>query len=555
MKINAIFIFIFLFPVLWGQAQNSGEKRVLFNGIKISRPWPPPYPGEIGRKSLPVPYLENPPETIPIDVGRQLFVDDFLIGSTNLVAVHHKPLFSDQNPVLGPDEEGESNSSGPLAAPCSDGIWYDEQDGKFKMWYLAGKMNSDSYYTCYAESIDGISWEKPDLGIYGHTNIVDTCDRDASTTWLDKNERDPSKRFKMFNVEYDRVYRRFQVVLKYAPDGIHWGKGVAQSGDVYDRTTFFYNPFLEKWVLSMRSDSEIGRSRCYAEHGDPEMLVSLAHRLKKEAGDANIVFWFGANDKEPRNPRFPDIAPQMYNFDAIAYESIMLGFFVVWQGPDNDVTAREGIQKRNEVLIGYSRDGFHWSRPSHKPFMGVNKTKGAWNWANVQSIVGMPIIMGDSLYFYSSGRRLNTQKKDTHISTGLATLRRDGFVSMFSDGAGYLTTRAVIFSGSYFFMNADIPERGELSVEVLDENGNVLKGYGKADCIPMKKNSTCYMMRWKDHDNISALKNRVVHFRFILNHGGSIYSFWVSPWISGESRGFTAGGGPELSPAGIDKKQ
>jgi hypothetical protein len=534
-------------------AQMSVETKTLVNGVEVSKDWPPEYIGNIQRKSLPVPYLNIPQETIPIDGGRQLFVDNFLIESTNLRSIQHIPKFSNRNPVLTPDREWEYNSSGPFAAPFSDGIWFDEIDDKYKMWYLAGKQNSSSYYTCYAESYDGIAWEKPDLGVYGHTNIVDTCNRDASTTWLDKNEQDLTKRYKMFNIEHDKLYHRFQAVLKYSSDGIHWSKGVAQSGDIFDRTTFFYNPFLQKWVLSMRSDSEIGRSRSYAEHEDPEMLVSLTHRLKKEAGDANITFWLGADDKEPRNPHFPDIEPQLYNFDAIAYESLMLGFFTIWQGPDNDVTAKEGIQKRNEVLIGYSRDGFHWSRPSHKPFMGVNETEGSWNWANVQSIGGMPIIKGDSLYFYSSGRKLNTEKKDTHISTGLATLRRDGFVSMSSDDEGFLLTRPLTFSGSYLFINADIPDNGELRVEVLDENNRVLKGYGKADCIPMKENNTRYLIRWKDHDNLSLLTNKRLYFRFLMEKG-DIYSFWVSPWISGESRGFTAGGGPGLSETGVDEK-
>ncbi len=532
-------------------AQSSNEKRILVNGVEVTTNWPPEYPGEIVRKSLPVPYLDQPQKIILVNVGRQLFVDDYLIESTNLEAIQHTPVFSKRNPVLGPDKEWESNLSGPFAAPFSDGIWFDEKDNKYKMWYLAGKQNSNSYYTCYAESDDGVEWEKPDLGLYGHTNIVDTCNRDASTTWLDKNEKDPSKRYKMFNIEHDRLYRRFQAVLKYSPDGIHWGKGVAQSGDIFDRTTFFYNPFIGKWVLSMRCDSEAGRSRSYSEHENPEMLVSLTHRLKKEADDANITFWFGADDKEPRNPDFPNIEPQIYNFDAIAYESIMLGFFSVWQGPDNDVTAKEGIQKRNEVLIGYSRDGFHWSRPSHLPFMGVNHSPGAWNWANVQSIAGMPLIKGDSLYFYSSGRRHNLEKKDTHISAGLAMLRRDGFVSMRTNGEGYLTTRTVSFNGRYLFVNADIQIGGELRVELLDQNNRVIKGYGIGSCIPMKENSTQYMIRWRGKENLSEFENKPLHFRFILTNG-ELFSFWISPSTHGESRGYTAGGGEGLSQSGVD---
>ena len=33
---------------------------------------------------MPAPYLVHPPEIIPIDVGRRLFMDDFLIEETTL---------------------------------------------------------------------------------------------------------------------------------------------------------------------------------------------------------------------------------------------------------------------------------------------------------------------------------------------------------------------------------------------------------------------------------------------------------------------------------------
>jgi hypothetical protein len=270
--------------------------------------------------------------------------------------------------------------------------------------------------------------------------------------------------------------------------------------------------------------------------------------------EKNVIFWFTPDDKEPRHPKFPETDPAIYNFDAIAYESLMLGFYSIWQGPENNTCKELGIHKRNEVLIGYSRDGFHFSRPSHEPFMGVNETDGAWNWGNVQSIIGTPIIMGDSLYFYVSGRKLNTTWWDSYLSTGLATLRRDGFVSMRSElNQGYLLTQKISFDGNFLFVNADIPEGSELRVEILDENNKTIKGYGKADCIPMKENSTKYMIRWKKHDNISELKYKPVHFRFHIDKG-AIYSFWVSPWITGESRGHTAGGGPGLSQSGVDKK-
>ena len=533
-------------------AQNPIEKTTLSNGVEISNVWPPNTNKETERKAMPVPYLQNRQKIVPINVGRQLFVDNFLVESTNLKSVYHTPKYSDYNPVLEPDKEWESNSAGPAAAPFSDGIWFDEKDQKFKMWYLAGASNKDknSFYTCYAESDDGINWLKPNLGIYGNTNIVDTSRRDASTIWLDKKETDLSKRFKMFCVE---SYNRCQCVLKYSADGIHWSKGVTKSGEIGDRSTVFYNPFKNKWALSMRFVTPVSiRSRSYAENEDPEMLVSLAHGTRTGVLDKNVVFWFTPDDKEPRHPKFPEVKPGIYNFDAIAYESIMLGFYSVWEGPENNIYTNLRIQKRNEVLMGYSRDGFHFSRPSYEPFMGVNETDGAWNWGNVQSIVGVPIIIGDSLYFYVSGRKLGIP--NLGISTGLATLRRDGFVSLETKvNQGYLLTQKISFDGNYLFVNANIPKNGDLKVEVLDENNRVLRGYGKADCIPMKENSTKFMIRWKRHDNISDFENKPVHFRFLLNKG-ALYSFWVSPWATGESRGYTAGGGPGLSQSGVDKK-
>ena len=202
------------------------------------------------------------------------------IAETNLNRVIHTPRFYERNPVLGPDKEWEKTTEGGLyAAPFSDGIWYDEKDRKFKMWYLAGagvlhKGDNQTFYTGYAESEDGKHWTKPVLDIWNQTNIVDTCNRDAATIWLDKQEKDPSKRYKMFNVERRPTDRRWQFILKYSSDGIHWGEGVAQSGDLYDRSSAFYNPFRDVWALSMRYGTTVSsRSRSYLENKDPEMAV------------------------------------------------------------------------------------------------------------------------------------------------------------------------------------------------------------------------------------------------------------------------------------------
>ena len=54
---------------------HAGE--TLYNGIELPDEWPP-QDIKMNREPMPVPYLKNKPEIIPIDVGRQLLVDDFL---------------------------------------------------------------------------------------------------------------------------------------------------------------------------------------------------------------------------------------------------------------------------------------------------------------------------------------------------------------------------------------------------------------------------------------------------------------------------------------------
>lgn len=537
----------------------SQSQTSLGNGITLPAQWPPRYAIPTSREEMPVPYLVKKPEVIPVNIGRQLFVDSFLIAETNLKQVYHTPRFYENNPVLEPDKEWEKTVEGALyAAPFSDGIWYDDAEKKYKMWYLAGagmmhKEDNQTFYTCYAESQDGKKWEKVNQDIVPGTNIVDTCNRDASTVWLDRFEKDPSKRWKFFNIERRSTDRRWQFVLKYSSDGIHWSKGVAQSGDLYDRSTAFYNPFTKKWALSLRGSTPLStRSRFYIEHENPEMLVSLAHRVRQDADDKFVTFWFSPDNKELRHEKYPEVAPGIYNFDVMAYESVMLGFYSAWAGPENDICARDGIQKRNVISLGYSRDGFHFTRPTHLPFMNVNETEGAWNWGNMQSINGVPLIVGDSLYFYSSGRRLSKVMWDSHTSTGLATLRRDGFVSMqASRKEGYLVTEKLSFDGKYLFVNAKVG-KGKLLVEVLDAEGNPIDGFTKKECVAMSKaNSTKQLIIWKGKQDLSSLNGENIRLKFYLSDG-DLYSFWISPWKTGESRGYTAGGGPNLSSGGID---
>src|SRR4051812_2216244 len=68
----------------------SAQTVTLPNGIVLPRGFPQ---ARIATQSYRIPsYLTDPPAVIPIQVGRQLFVDDFLIEQTDLKRVAHKPV-------------------------------------------------------------------------------------------------------------------------------------------------------------------------------------------------------------------------------------------------------------------------------------------------------------------------------------------------------------------------------------------------------------------------------------------------------------------------------
>jgi hypothetical protein len=322
---------------------------------------------------------------------------------------------------------------------------------------------------------------------------------------------------------------------------------MGRTGLTGDRTTFFHNPFRRVWVYSLRGESSaggLGRHRRYWETPD---LFTNVNWNKDEP-----VVWIGADSADPRRPEF-DVPAELYNLDCVAYESVVLGLFTIFRG---ERTERE---KPNDVCVGFSRDGFHWDRPERRSFIQVSERVGSWNWANVQSAGGCCLVVGDKLHFYVSGRRgLPGTNAPGVCSTGLATLRRDGFASMDdadeerrvrrvtpSTPPGTLTTRPVRFSGRHLFVNIDAAA-GELRVEMLDREGRTIAPFSAANCLPVTADSTRARVTWSTAPDLARVAGEIVRFRFHLRRG-RLYAFWVSPSVDGPSMGYVAAGGPGFS--------
>ncbi|MGZ0655503.1 glycosyl hydrolase family 32 [Coraliomargarita sp. W4R53] len=532
----------------------KGER--LYNGIVLPETWPPTDIDPTSREPMPVPYLESPPELIPIDVGRQLFVDDFLIESTDLERHFHFPVKYEGNPVLKAETDLEHLSpTGPFgtrsgATPKSGGLWWSPEKKIFELWYEAGWLGT----IAYAYSHDGIHWERPNLDVVPGTNQVlpQGIRPDSWTVVRDWWTDDPEARFKMFMRRPGGGHGSGASCFVSA-DGLEWGDDV-MSGPMGDRSTAHYNPFRDKWVFSIRSSFQ-GRSRHYWEGDDfmrdNQWELDEAGYRKGAWREGQPVVWAMADRLDLPDPKL-GYTTQLYNLDAVAYESIMLGFFQVWRGPHNHDSG--GVPKITELSFAYSRDGFHWDRPDRSTAIASERVEGTWDRGYVQSLGNIGVIRGDELWIYYAGfagddsLAEHNQGMYSNSAMGLAKMRRDGFASMDAETQGGLMTRPVIFSGSHLFVNAEV--QGGLRVEIRDEEGVPIEPFTLANSIPMQGDHTLEAMRWKGGNDLGHLAEKPVRFYFELNEG-ALYAFWVSQDLSGRSDGYVAGSGPGYT-GGVD---
>jgi hypothetical protein len=510
----------------------------LYNGIVLPDSWPPRTIDPASSYPMRVPYLEAPPAVIPIDIGRQLLVDDFLLEHSTLSRVYHHPVKDPANPVFFPQPGPECD---PAYPPCAvakcGGVWYDDRDARFKMWYLAGYLGAEAY----AESDDGLHWRRPALDIEPGTNLVLPRDfhPDSGTVWIDHDAENADERYKLLIREPDAPRVFFGARLFTSPDGLHW-QDRGETGPMGDRSTLFYNPFRRVWVQSIRDYSSRGRCRRYWEDAD------FVQSGRWEAGQP--LHWAAADCLDHAG----DSPAQLYNLDAVAYESLLIGLHQIHKGPPNEIGEATGTPKLTELTIGFSRDGFHWYRPDRRPFIGADRTAGSWEYGYVEPSGGVCLVVGDELWFYYSAYAGDPVRvaRDWKISgmyangaVGLARLRRDGFASLRAGHAGAdARTRPVTFTGDRLFVNANTAG-AELRVEILGADGQPVPGGDAAHCRPFMGNSTCAEIDWEKPGLLAALRGQPVRFRFCLDRG-DLYAFWVTAAPTGASGGYLGAGRP-----------
>ena len=398
------------------------------------------------------------------------------------------------NPIMVKTEPWEKDAP----HPCK--IFYDEEDGIWKMWYLGLKDHiTHQYFLMYATSEDGIEWVKPKLGLVkdaagNDTNMI--IDGKFTTVYKDL-EADPSRRYKMGGSR--RTDGVQHPTLYHSPDGFHWTPDPGPFSDTRgdENFGFMYDPESKKFLAFCRN--------VYPK----PMLVHRVERRVYRMQSNDLLHWTMSEpviQKDELDP--PDT--DFYGLGCMFYESIYVGFVSVHQ------TAIDDFQ----TWLAFSKDSFNWHRLRSRPFLPLGP-EGSWEWGMVGC--GPPHRVGDELRFYYSGRDGLHDQQGKNTGIGIANLRLDGFVSMDTFENKHRTknypptlmTKPLYSPGNRLVVNADARD-GFIDAELLDVDGYPIEGYSKEDCDTFEGDSLAHTFSWKGNPDIGRLLPARV--RFTLNN-------------------------------------
>ena len=124
--------------------------------------------------------------------------------------------------------------------------------------------------------------------------------------------------------------------------------------------------------------------------------------------------------------------------------------------------------------------------------------------------------------------RSDPQNAKARISRiGLATLRRDGFVSLNgTDAPGLVVTRPLTFDGCRLFVNAQVGDRGYIKAEIRNTAGEAVKPDVMSECQPLTTDVLNGQVVWSGQTAVQRSVDQSMRMAFEVKNA-RLYSFWL----------------------------
>ena len=395
---------------------------------------------------------------------------------------------------------------------------------RYRMWYEAydieGWPNLDDTSFCYAESADGITWTKPELGLFSYqgstkNNILfRQIGPEGARSRVHGAQvfMDPAapaeQRYKavsqgIFEALGTPPYR---IAGMYSADGLRWTRHPAPICNIFGDSQYsvVWDSATEAYVLYGRVT---GRGRALGR--------SMSEDFSKFEP---LQLVLQTDDKDPPNSGLYNPAAMKYPYAARAW--FMFPSF--YHLPTHTL----------DIRMATSRDGINWSWPEQDtPFIPLGK---ADEFDRATLYLGQGLLRdGDTLYQYYGGSPLHHEEGELDAlvlpgnsrTMSRVTSRLDGFVSVEADsGGGAFTTPTLLFQGNALKLNVHVREGGYLRVGLLDENGAPMAGRTPAECDAITGDQIDALIAWKDGSDVSHYQGKPTRLRIEMDQA-SLYAF------------------------------
>jgi len=417
------------------------------------------------------------------------------------------------------------------------------RDGnRFRMYYRGSHVTYrfDGYrdspqVTCYAESGDGINWERPDLGLHEvagtqHNNVILTEETDGPVCHNFSPFRDdrrgvpPEERYKGLGGSH-----RSGLIAYGSADGIRWSKlsetPVITKGAFDSQNLAFWDSVAETYRAYVRDFGE-GRdirtctSADFRTWTEPEFLSYTPGRTSELYTNQvqpyyrapHILMGFPTRYVQRPWQTATDYLPQP------EYRRLR-----------SSRSVREGAAVTDGMFMT-SRDGEHfqiWPESFIRPGLW---DRGNWFYGDNYQALGMIETPSSR---EGAPRELSLFATESCLQRTPGRLRRftirvDGFVSAHAPlSGGEVMTRPLTFSGKRLFINYASGAAGSVRVEIQDADGHAIPGYTLGEAEEFFGDSLEQPVHWKQGADVSALEGKAVRLHFVLADADLYsYRFW-----------------------------
>jgi hypothetical protein len=478
---------------------------------------------------------------IPVSSDKQLFIDYKFIGSSNKITINaNAPLKC--MVAISTDKQWESS-----------GIYGSSviQDGNLiRLYYSAVEFDKPHTWgksrVCYAESTDGLNWNKPSLNQVAYrgskgNNILDL--ENLGHIFIDPLAS-PSKRYKMiaFNGSMSDV-NNGGMYLYYSSDALTWHKSSIRAFPFYydsddnqiicDQVSGKYLAYFRQW--SVRSPGTI--EECTIKPLRTVGLIILnqdelektwpfknlqkfypwgARNLPSPSVEGQTVLACDSND-----PADTDICNGVIN-KYVDAPDIFIALPTVYRHfpQTGSKWINDGL---TEIQLATSRNGVNWKR-YRKPYISTSSSNETAMKAGTV-FMGLGVVKSGNclLHYYSASPNTYGQppSKPGMYKLYCAIQRLDGFVSADAPyEGGSFVTPDLIYKGKTLLLNIDTFGTGEAMVEILEPNTHRILVTSKT----IKGNFISKQVDWVSTNNIGPWAGKVIELRFTMRNA-KLYAF------------------------------